>query len=188
MKAIARLALVLALLAAGVLVVSAGFTGDIPAQCTTRRCAAIEFPLLTETGEILVSGTFICDGGACDPDPKVVGALRIDDQNGANSYDVYFDAVQSKVAVGMVPFSSTINLQNLGVDFYGQPGHGTLFLTATNRKGGAIIASAYVIPSTEPTNLSSAGFLAQTPGFVFPPYVARLADPRPSPILVLPFD
>ncbi len=189
MKAITRVGLVLTLLAAGVLIVHAGFTGDIAAQCTTKRCAAIEFPLLTESGEILISGTFICGGEVCDPDLKVAGALRIDDLNGANSYDVYLDAVQSKVSVGMVPFSTTIKLQSFDVDWNGLPGHGTLFLAGTNRKGGAITASAYVIPSTEPTNFtSSAGFQAQTPGFVFPPYVARLADPRPSPILLLPID
>jgi hypothetical protein len=188
MKTIARVILLLALLGVGVLVVHAGVTGEIPAQCTTKECAAIEFPLLTETGEILVSGTFICGRGACDPDLTVAGALRIDDVNGANSYDVYLDAaVQSKVSVGMVPFSTTIQLQSLDVDWKGLPGHGTLFLGSTNKRGGSISAAAYVIPSTEPTNLSSfAGYEAQAPGFAFPPYVARLADPRPSPILVLP--
>jgi hypothetical protein len=189
MKTIARATLAIALLAICVLIANAGFTGDIPAQCTEKRCAALEFPVLTETTEIWVSGTFICGGEVCDPDLKVAGALRIDGLNGANSYDVDLGAVQSKVSVGMVPFSTTIQLQVLDVDWNGLPGHGTLFLAATNRKGGAITASAYVIPSIEPANLSSsAGLQAQQPGLVFPPYVTKLADPRPSPILLLPYD
>jgi hypothetical protein len=145
--------------------------------------------MLTETAEIWVSGTFICGGEVCDPDLEVVGTLRIDDRKGANSYQVDLGAVPSKVDVGMAPFSTTIQLQNLDVDWNGLPGHGTLFLAATNRKGGAITGSAYVIPSVDSGNLSpSAGLRAQLPGFVFPPYVVGLADPRPSPILVLAYD
>jgi hypothetical protein len=189
MKVIARVLLAVALLAVCVLIANADFAGEVPAQCTDKRCAALEFPMLTETAEIRVSGTFICGGEVCDSDLEVVGALRIDDLKGAHSYEIDLGATQSKVSVGMVPFSTTIQLQNLDVVWNGQPGHGTLFLAATNRKGGAITGSAYVIPSTEPDNLSpSAGLQAQLPGLVLPPYVVGLADPRPSPILVLRYD
>jgi len=189
MKTIARATLAVALLAVCVLIANAGFAADVPAQCTEKRCAALEFPMLTETAEIWVSGTFICGGEVCDPDLEVVGAMRIDDRKGANSYEVDLGAVPSKVDVGMAPFSTTIQLQNLDVDWNGLPGHGTLFLAATNREGGAITGSAYVIPSTEPVNLSSSAALrAKQPGVVLPPYVVELADPRPSPILILAYD
>ncbi len=189
MKVIARVLLAVALLGVCVLIANAGFAGGIPAQCTEKQCAALEFPMLTETAEIRVSGTFICGGAVCDSDLEVVGALRIDDLKGASSYEIDLGAVPSKVSVGMVPFSTTIQLQNLDVYWNGQPGHGTLFLAATNRKGGAITGSAYVIPSVDLGNLSpSAGLQAQLPGFVFSPYVVGLADPRPSPILMRSYD